>query len=71
MLHIPRIVNVAEKTDQRTPAISEFVQIVLTQYHRARLPQPPHHFRILCGNSILKKRARSGCARARGIDQVF
>ena len=71
MPRVPRIVNVAEKADQRTAAISKLMQIVLSQNHRARLPQPPHHLRIFGGHAILVKRAGSGCTRARGIDQVL
>jgi hypothetical protein len=68
---VPGVVNIAEETDQRTPAVSELVQIVLAQHHRTGLPQPPHNFRIFGRNAMLKHRAGSRSARARSIDQVF
>ena len=71
MRRVPRIVHIAEKADQRTAAISELMQIVLAQNHRAGLPQPPHHFRIFGRHTILIKRAGSGRARARRIDQIL
>jgi len=47
------------------------MQIVLAQNHRASLPQPPHNFRILRRNTVLKDRTGSRIARARSIDQIF
>ncbi len=71
MLFVPGIVNVAEKADQRTAAISELMQIVLAQYHCACPPQSPHDFSVLSRYVVLQKPAGSGCPRARGIHQVF
>ncbi len=68
---VPGVVNIAEETDQRTPTISELMQIVLAHNHRTGLPQPSHNFRIFSRNTVLKHRAGSGSACARGIDQVF
>src|ERR1700691_4772231 len=65
------IVNVAEETDQRTPTISAFMQIVFAENYRAGPPQPLNYFRVLGGNSMLENRAGRGFGRARGIDQVF
>ena len=71
MPYVPGIVNVAEEADQRTPAISELMQIVLAQNYRTRQPQPPHDFRIFGRDTVLVKAAGGRCARARSIDQIF
>ena len=68
---VPRIMNIAEKTDQRTPAISELMQIVLTQNHSPACRNRRTTSASSAGTRSLKKRAGRRCARPRGIDQVF
>jgi len=52
-LRVPRIVHVPEVADQRTPAVSKLMQIILPHNHCARRPQPPHHLGIGRRNPIL------------------
>ena len=64
VLRIPGIVNISEKADQRTAAISKLVQIVLAQNDRSRLPQSQRYLSILSGHAILVKPTGGRCPRA-------
>jgi hypothetical protein len=64
-------VDVTEMADERTPAIGEFMQIVLSDEYGSSLSQAANNLCIFRRNSILVQRARRGRTNACGIDQVF
>src|SRR5690349_7545323 len=57
--------------DDRTTAVSEFVQVLLAQDYCAGSAQPANHLGILLGNPVLEYGAGSSGAYARRVDQVL
>jgi len=69
--NIPRIVHIPKVADQRTPAISELVQIIFSDDDRPRVPQSPNQFRVVRRDAVRTQRARRRRTHSRHVDQIL
>src|SRR3954447_10190032 len=71
MSRLPRVGDLTVVSHDRTTAVREFVQVVLSQKDCTGVFQPAHHLGIFRGYSIFEQLTGGRGADSRDVDQVF